>query len=177
MRKIGGLRIAILAVLALMGGGAAAAQEVRGFVAAASTTNLNDRKFTGLGGGVVIDTGLPWVSGGALWETFFDDGYVSGRGTVFGQGNLFRAGSFRTFVLGGVGFGVVADGPLFGGGFEVRPPRTRVGVRASVQDYLTKVDGVECARFGLTASYCAALPHGGKPYTGHQLALTIGILF
>ena len=166
------LRIAGIVILATVAGArGASAQDVRGFVNGGVMSDMSNQHFPAVAGGALVDLGQPWVSAGAQGEVFMSWPYFAGRSAVFGQGNLIARGPVRPFVLGGFGWGESA-GPMFGGGVDVAPRDSRLGIRFAVEDYLARVGGYDCGVFG-----CAADPHGGRPYTGHQLTVRVGILF
>ena len=151
------------------------AQELRGFAGAGTVWDLNDGRFPAVAGGVRLDLPTWWFSAGAQGEMFVSWPYVAGRGAVFGQVNAVRRGAVRPFFLAGLGFGESA-GPMVGAGVELRL-RDRIGLRASVEDYLARVQGFDCSALGYTQSYCDANLHGGRSYIGHQLAVRLGLLF
>lgn len=170
------LRIpAFILLAATMGPSIVSAQDVRGFVTGGVISDVNHQRFPSAGGGVLVDVGQPWLSIGAQGETFWQWPYFAGRGTVFGQGNLNPKGRIRPFVLGGVGFGETA-GPMFGGGVELRPPNGSLGLRVSVEDYLSRIGGLDCASYGLQ-SYCEGNPREARGYIEHQVAVRVGVLF
>ena len=103
----------VLSIAALAGAGTASAQDLRGFVAGGVMTDVNSGRYPAVGGGVVVDLGQPWVSGGAQGEAFFSWPYVAGRGALFAQANVVPRGPVRPFLLAGVGSGESA-GPLAG---------------------------------------------------------------
>ena len=78
-------------------------------------------------------------------------------------------------MLGGIGFGE-SDGPMIGGGVELRALNRRLGVRVTVEDYLLRIDGLPCESFGLH-SYCESNPRQARGYVDHQLAVRVGVLF
>ena len=167
---------AILFLVTAAGSGRLAAQDLRGFATAGVMSDLNNQHFPAFGGGVMIDAGQPWISAGGQGEAFVSWPYFAERGAVFAQGNVFRQGPVRPFVLGGLGFGESA-GPMFGAGIDVRPGNGRIGLRATVEDYLARVEGFDCAAYGYSQPTCNAFPHGGRPYTGHQVTFRVGVLF
>ena len=131
MRTLG---IAALVVLGTLGGSRpGAAQEVRGF-AGGGTASEYSRTYPSFGGGVLVDAGQRWVSLGAQGDGFVSWPYFAGRATLFAQGNLVPKGTYRPFVLAGRAFGEL-DGLMVGGGVEVRPAGSRIGFRASVENY------------------------------------------
>ena len=65
---------------------------------------------------------------------------------------------------------------MFGGGVELRPTNRRVGVRLSVEDYLSHIGALPCGSFGLQ-SYCEANPRQARGYIEHQVAIRVGVLF
>ena len=153
----------------------AAAQDLRGFVTAGTVSDLNDQRFPAFGGGVAVDLGTPWVSAGAQGEVFVSWPYYAGRGGLFVQGNVLGRRAIRPFILAGFGDGEYA-GPMIGAGIELRP-HGHLGLRATVEDYLGRVEGFDCAAYGVSRSGCDAYLHGGQPYTFHQLTLRVGLLF
>ena len=170
------LRLAVLLALVTHAGVATvSAQDLRGFVAGGVTSEVTQQRFPSAGGGVLVNVGQPWVSAGAQAETFWQWPYFAGRGTLFAQGNLIAKGRVRPFVLGGVGFGESA-GPMIGGGVELRPLNRRLGLRVSIEDYLSRIDGLPCESFGLQ-SYCDANPRAAHGYLQHQVAVRVGVLF
>ena len=167
--------IACFALATSAGVSVALAQAVRGFVAGGVISDVNHERFPSAAGGVLVNLGQPWLAVGAQGETFWLWPYFAGRGTVFAQGSLSPKGGIRPFVLGGVGFGESA-GPLIGAGVELRPPNRRVGVRVSVEDYLSRIGRWPCESYGLQ-SHCEANPRAARGYIEHQLAVRIGVLF
>jgi hypothetical protein len=153
----------------------ASAQNVRGFVSGGVISDVNHQSFPSAGGGIVVNLGQPWVSAGVQAETFWQWPYFAGRGSLFGQGNLVSKGRIRPFVLAGYGFGETA-GTLVGGGIEFRPVNQRVGLRFSVEDYLSRIGGLDCGSFGLQ-SYCDENPRAARGYIEHQLAVRAGVTF
>ena len=169
------LRIAALIMLATTTGGSSVwAQDIRGFATGGVASDVNNERSPSAGGGIVLNLGQPWLSVGVQGETFWQEGYFTGRGAVFGQGNLIPNGRIRPFVLGGIGFGESA-GTMFGGGVELRQPNRRLGLRVSVEDYLSKVDGIDCA--GGWEPYCEANAREARDSIRHQVTLRVGILF
>jgi hypothetical protein len=152
------------------------AQEVRGFAGAGVMSDLNDDRFPAFGGGVLFDLPTSWLTAGAQGEMFLSWPYVAGRGAVFGQVNPVRRGVVRPVFLAGYGFGL-SEGPMIGGGVELRLPHRRIGLRAIVEDYMARVDGFDCVSLGYSPSYCDAGLRGGRPYTEHQITVRIGLLF
>jgi hypothetical protein len=170
------LRIPAFIVLATIAGTSiVSAQNVRGFVTGGVISDVNHQRFPSAGGGVLVDVGQPWLSFGAQGETFWQWPYFARRGTVFGQANLIPKGRIRPFVLGGGGFGETA-GPMLGGGVELRPPNGGPGLRVSVEDYLVRIGGLDCASYGLQ-SYCDENPRAARGYTEHQVTVRVGVLF
>lgn len=167
--------LTLLALTTAAGASAGLAQDVRGFVSGGLIADVNQQWFPSAAGGILLDLGQPWVSAGAQGETFWQWPYFAGRGTVFGQVNLIPGGRIRPFVLAGEGFGET-DGPMLGGGFELRPRHRRPGLRVSVEDYLSRIDGLPCGSFGLQ-SYCDANPRAARGYVAHQVAVRAGVLF
>ena len=166
------LRIAgVVILVAVAGVRCASAQNLRGFVNGGVMSDLNNQHFPAAGGGALIDLGQPWISAGAQGEVFMSWPYFGGRGAIFGQGNVVHKGPVRPFVLGGLGWGESA-GPMFGGGVEVGPRESRIGLRVAVEDYLARVGGFSCVAYG-----CEGFPHAGQAYIGHQVTVRVGILF
>ncbi len=128
--------VALVMVATLWNVGRAQAQEFRGFAGAGMASDLNSR-YPSFGGGVLIDLPTDWLSAGAQGDMFVSWPYVAGRGAAFGQVNVVRRGTFRPFLVGGYGWGELA-GPLVGAGLDVRFPARRLGLRASVEDYLIR---------------------------------------
>jgi hypothetical protein len=155
-----------LSVCCLTAASTASAQDARGFVGAAVSSNISHDHYAGVGGGVTIDLGTPWISAGGQGEALVSWPYFAGRGALFAQGNLAHTARFRPFVLGGYGFGEDA-GPLVGGGVELREPQTRYGFRISVEDYVVRYDAAY-------ESYVAGHP---VTRTGHQVAIRASLLF
>ena len=168
-------RAVLLALVTHVGVAVVSAQDLRGYVAGGVTSEVTHQQFPSVAGGVLVSVGQPWLSVGAQGETFWQWPYFAGRGTLFAQGNLISNGRVRPFVLGGVGFGE-SDGPMIGGGVELRPLNRRLGVRVSIEDYLAHIDGLPCESFGLQ-SYCESNPRQARGYVDHQLALRVGVLF
>jgi hypothetical protein len=167
------LRITVIVFLATVAGvRCVSAQNIRGFVNGGVMGDMNNQHFPAVAGGALVDLGQPWVSAGAQGEVFMSWPYFGGRGAAFGQGNLVTRGPVRPFLLGGFGWGESA-GPMFGAGVDLASPEHRVGFRVSVEDYLARVSGFDCAVFG----GCQTAPHGGRPFTGHQVTVRVGILF
>jgi hypothetical protein len=170
------VRILVIAFFTVLAGmSSASAQTIRGFVSGGMITDVNQQRFPSAGGGIVVNLGMPSLSAGAQAETFWQWPYFAGRGTVFGEIELIPNGRIRPFVLGGRGFGETA-GPMFGGGLELRPSGTRVGLRVSVEDYLARIGGLECGSFGLQ-SYCDENPRAARGYVEHQVTLRAAVLF
>jgi hypothetical protein len=170
------IRLATFVVLTIaLDAPAALAQTVRGFVGGGVISDVNQQRFPSAGGGIVVDLGQPWVAAGAQGETFWQWPYFAGRGTLFGQVNLRVRGALRPFVLAGVGYGET-DGPMVGGGFELRPPHGGPGLRVSVEDYVSRIGGLPCGSFGLR-SYCDENPRAVRGYVAHQVAIRAGVLF
>ena len=151
------------------------AQSVRGFVSGGVISDVNQQRFPSAGGGILVDLGQPWVSAGVQGETFWQWPYFAGRGTVFGQVNLMPRSSVRPFVLAGIGYGE-SDGPMVGGGLELRPRRGGPGLRVSVEDYVSRIGGLPCSSFGLQ-SYCDENPRAARGYVAHQVAVRAAVLF
>ena len=150
------------------------AQEVRGFAGAGVASDLNSR-YPAFGGGVLLDLPTSWVSAGAEGDMFVSWPYVAGRGALFGQVNVVRRRAFRPFVLAGYGWGESA-GPMIGAGIELRM-RGRLGLRATVEDYLERVGGFDCGSLGYPQAYCNDALNGGRAQTRHQVATRFALLF
>ena len=169
--------VVILVVFAALSHGEpTGAQELSGFAGAGMVSDVNDQRFPAFGGGVLLDLPTWWISAGTQGEMFVSWPYVAGRGAVFGQLNAVRRRAVRPFFLAGYGFGESA-GSIIGGGVELRLRDRRIGLRASVEDYLTAVQGFDCASLGYTQSHCDEQLHAGRPYIGHQLTLRLGLMF
>jgi opacity protein-like surface antigen len=162
------LTAAAMAVAVLVAN-AAAAQEVRGFVTGGVTGDVNGERFPAFGGGAVVDLGTPWLSAGGQGEAFFSGPYAAGRGAVFGQGNIPAGPLVRGIVLGGLGFGE-DSGPMFGGGLEIRPTGTRIGLRVTVEDFVGRLYGYSCPT---QFAFCQSTPDGYL----HQVVFRAGITF
>lgn len=173
MKRLAAVVVILLSLVCVPPAGA---QQVRGFAGAGMVSDLNEQRFPAVSGGVLVDLPSSWFTAGAQGEMFISWPYVAGRGALFGQVNVVRRGTIRPFFLAGYGFGEDA-GPLIGGGVEFRLPDRRVGLRVSVEDYLARVEGFDCATLGYEQSYCDATAHGGRPYTGHRVAVRVGLLF
>ena len=167
--------VALMVLLTHAGASIVLAQDFRGFVAGGVTSEVNQQQFPSAAGGVLVNLGQPWIAAGAQAETFWQWPYFAGRGTLFAQGDLIPKGRVRPFVLGGIGFGEAA-GPMIGGGVELRATNGRHGVRLSIEDYLSRIDGLPCQSFGLQ-SYCDANPRQARSYIEHQAAFRVGVLF
>lgn len=153
----------------------AAAQPLLGFGTFSINSDLNGQVFNGVSGGILIDLAHSWVSVGAEADLFVAWPYFAGRGGPVAQLNFLRRAPVRVFALSGLSWGEQA-GPMIGGGVELWTKR-RVGFRATVQDYLARVEGIDCAHFGIDSQYCAASFHGGRPYTAHQPTVQVGIVW
>jgi hypothetical protein len=152
-------RIAATAVLGLLAcAPSVSAQEVRGFASGGFTTDVNAQRYPAFGGGAVVSLGQPWVSAGVQADAFVSWPYFSGRGVVFGQGNLAPRKPISPFVLAGYGFGE-DSGPMIGAGIDLRAPNQRIGFRLAVEDYVLRYRGYQ------------------GPTTSHQIAFRAGILF
>jgi hypothetical protein len=151
------------------------AQAFHGFAGGGFVSDLNGR-YPAIGGGVVVDLGQPWVSAGGQGDAFFSWPYAAGRGAVFVQVSPIPRRLLRPFALVGLGMGESA-GRMFGGGLELQPRDSRLGLRVSVEDYLAQVAGFDCALMGYTQSHCDTNLHGGRAYTGHQVSLRVGVTF
>ena len=150
--------VAVVALASVGNAGVACAQNVRGFAAAGTTRDVNHQNFPTIGGGLLIEAGQPWVAVGAEAETFWSWPYFAGRGTVFGQVHVSSKQTVRPFALAGYGWGE-EGGVMVGGGIEIRPRGSALGLRATVEDYVVHVRGYPNA------------------YTGHQLAFRMGVSF
>ncbi len=153
----------------------AGAQAVEGFATGNLHRDVNEQPFGGAGGGVLVHLGR-WVAVGGEGDLFISIPYFAGRGTLFGQANLRPGTTVRPIVIGGISGGE-ESGPMLGGGVEIRPSRRRVGLRATVQDHLARLSGIDCAYFGIDRPTCDAQFHGGRPWTGHQLTFSVGIVW
>jgi hypothetical protein len=76
------------------------------------------------------------------------------------QLNIVHRGPLRLFGMGGMSWGW-GGGAMVGAGVE-RRLGDRIGVRASVQDYLRRKQNFS---------------HGGQPFTQHQISVQGGIVF
>jgi hypothetical protein len=132
-----------------------AAQDASGFASAGTAGDGRNNRYATIGGGVVAQTGLPWVSMGAQGDVFPPS---VPRATIFVQGNVFPHGDVRPFLLAGLSWGVLA-GPVYGAGLELRPRGTRLGFRGSVENYLHR-------RYGVSGDT-----------TENQVTVRLGILF
>jgi hypothetical protein len=153
----------------------AAARPVLAFGSFSINSDVNDQVFPGVAGGVLLDFASLWASAGVQGDVFFSGGYASGRGGPFGRVNLVRRRLVRVFAVGGYAWGEMG-GPTLGGGIELWP-KGRIGVRASLQDYLVRVQGFDCAFFGMDQPMCNAQFHGGRAFTGHQPSVNVGIIW
>lgn len=153
----------------------AAAQQLLGFAAFTINRDVNGSQYAGAAGGVLVDVARSWISLGAQGDLFVSIPYVAGRGGPLVQLNIVRHERIRVFGIGGMGWGE-QEGPMFGGGLDVWPSR-RVGIRATVQDYLVRIQGFDCATLGYDRTYCDASLHGGSTYTGHQPSFQIGVIW
>ena len=162
------LTVAVAAALVAVAALPAAAQPVtfRGFATAGQVVDNNRSQILGVGGGVLVDAGQPWVSAGAQGDVLSSNGYYAGRGAVFAQVNPLGRFPVRPFVLGGIGWGEVA-GPLIGGGLDVLPGNRRLGFRIAVEDYLMRIPTYD--------SRSLFKPAGHE--TSHQVSVKIGVLF
>ena len=158
----------VLVAWTMAASASASAQEIRGFALGGITRNVNAETFPTVGGGATVDVGVPWLAAGAQGETFFSWPYFAGRGAVFGQARVPSNGPVRALALAGAGFGEDA-GPLFGGGVEFRPSGQRLGVRITLEDYLTTITPVACP----ASAGCAI----GPERRAHQIAVRAGIVF
>jgi hypothetical protein len=131
-----GITVALVILVVLARSHPTSAQQLSGFVTFGVSSD-SSQQFPGVGGGVLLDLANSWMSIGGQGDMFFSGGYVAGRGGPLGQANLIRHGALRVFAIGGFGFGVM-EGPMFGGGVEVRPANRRIGFRATVQDYVQR---------------------------------------
>jgi hypothetical protein len=165
---------ALIMLATTMGHSVVSAQDLRGFATGGVTSDVNHQRFPSMAGGLVLNVGQPWLSVGAQGETFWLWPYFAGRGTVFGQGNLTSKGRIRPFVLGGAGFGVYG-GPMVGGGVEIRQANRRLGVRVTVEDYLSQISEFDCAPGSLR--HCGTTSRETRSHLEHQVALRVGLLF
>lgn len=160
------LRTALFLILSSsIAASAAVAQDTRGFIGAAMSSNVNQDHYAGVGGGVTIDLGTPWVSGGGQGEALISWPYFAGRGALFAQANLPNRSQFRPLMIGGIGMGEDA-GPLVGAGVDMRQRGTRYGFRLTVEDYVVRYVSYETYLTGHTVTR-----------TGHQLAVRGSLLF
>ena len=168
------LLVITLAAVALLGveAGSATAQPLQAYGAFSISGDLNDSMLPGASGGVLYDLGA-LVSAGVQGDLLVSGGYAAGRIVPFAQVNAIRERSVTVFVTGGIGIGE-QKGPMYGGGVELWTGR-RIGVRAAVQDYLTRVASMDCGFFGIDAATCAGQYHGGRAYTAHQPTVQIGV--
>jgi len=167
--------LALVMAAALTPGRPLHAQEVRGFAGAGVASDLNSR-YPAFGGGVLVDLPSSWLSAGVEGDVFVSWPYFGGRGAMFGQVNVVGRRAVRPFVLAGYGWGESA-GPMIGGGIELRVPGRRLGLRATVEDYLVRLGGFDCGSLGYTQSYCDAELHGGRAETRHQIATRFSLSF
>jgi hypothetical protein len=125
----------------------------------------------------VFDLPGGWVSAGGQGDMFVSFPYVAGRGGVFAQGNLTRGRKVRPFGLAGIGWGE-QGGPMVGLGIEVWASG-KYGLRVSLEDYLRRLGGFDCASFGtnLTQAECDRYFNGGRPRTAHQWSLKVGVVW
>lgn len=153
MKAFGIAALLIAGVLALAR--PLAAQDASGFASVGSAGDGRNNRYPSVGGGVVAETGLPWVSLGAQADLF---DLTVPRATIFVQGNVNPKGDIRPFVVAGLGWGVLA-GPMYGAGVELRPVGSRIGLRGSVENYIRHRSSVS----GRT--------------TENQISVRLGILF
>ena len=158
--------LVVMLLLATLGAGArgAHAQIVSGFAGVSLASEMNGQHFPALGGGVVVDLPGSWLSAGAQGETLVSWPYFGGRGALFGQVRIGGRRTIAPLALAGYGFGEAA-GPMFGGGVELRSPAARFGLRATVEDYVARVNGFDFNENGV------------RLYSAHQLSLRIAFLF
>lgn len=129
-------RVTAVALISLLAGASrVAAQEVRGFAHAGFATEVDDRTYPAVGGGLTVTLGQPWVSAGAEGDYYMAWPYLNGRAAVFGQANMAPARTVRPFAVAGYSISEYS-GPMFGGGVELRPSNRRIGFRFTVEDYL-----------------------------------------
>jgi hypothetical protein len=154
----------------------AAAQQpssrVTTFASVGFVSDLNAERFPSVAGGAVVDLVHARIAVGAQAHVFFSPPYAAGRGVGLVQGTVFRNRAGRIFLLGGQGFGE-ESGPMVGGGVTIGPER-RVALRLTIEDYLARIGGFDCGRFGYSPSECAAR-HDGRSFTAHQLSAYVGI--
>ena len=153
---------------------AGAAQPLFGFATLSHNSDLNGQRFGGASGGVLVDLARAWISVGAEADLFVSWPYFAGRVGPLVQVNLLRGAPVRIFALTGTSWGEQA-GPMIGGGVEVWT--RRIGFRATVQDYLARVEGIDCGLYGIDPQSCETGFHGGRPWTSHQPTVQVGIVF
>ena len=168
------LSVVIAMAFSVLSGGAApvSAQQLRGFITAGGSSDLNTYH-PAIDIGVLRDAFTTWVSAGAEADIMFGNGYVSGRGAVFGQANLYPRRNIRPFLLGGFGWGE-DSGPVLGAGLEVWAKR-RVGLRLNVRDFVAQFGPSSCN--GYPESFCDLYLHGGKPHSIHQPSIHVGVVW
>lgn len=158
-------RLVLAAVMLTVFADLGSAQDARGFLGAAVSSSVNREWYAAVGGGMTIDLGTPWLSGGGQAEALISLPYVAGRGAIFGQFNVIPRSHIRPFVLGGAGFGE-DSGRLVGAGIEFRDRANRYGFRMTVEDYLTRYE-----------TYSAPPVTRSSVVTGHQIAIRGAMLF
>lgn len=151
----------------------ASAQPLSGFSTFTINSDVNGQRFPGASGGALIDLPGAWVSAGMQADLFVSWPYFAGRYGPFGQLNVLRRGPVRLFAIGGYSWGEQA-GPMIGAGFEFWTG-AHFGFRATVQDYLVRIQGVDCTYFAYDRAFCEAELHGGNPWVGHQPTLQLGV--
>ena len=169
--------VAALALGCVLGGAqSSSAQPLQKFALGGIASDLNDARFATVGGGVLFDLFGGWLSIGGQGDAFFSGGYIAGRGTPFVQANFTRRRTLRPFLAAGKSFGEI-DGPMIGGGLDVRSPTRRLGFRGVLQTYRVDVHGFDCHLMGLTQDYCDANFHGGRAYTDYQPTIEFGVIW
>jgi len=149
----------------------ASAQHANGFLGGSFLTTVNDEQISGLAGGGVVDLAGSRISVGGQVDVLFKNGYVGGRGGPIAQWNFLRHRRLRLFAIGGMAWGVEAS-PTLGAGAELWSGP--VGLRATVQDNITRIQGFDCAP-AIAQSLCDAYFHGGQPYTAHKPSFQLAI--
>jgi len=163
--------VTALALLFVTSSRPAAAQRLHTFATVGSHTD-DGNHYAGLTVGSVFDLAHAWISAGAAGDLFFSGGYVAGRGGPIAQLNFMRGERLRPFAIGGYKWGE-GNGAVVGGGLEFRP-KSRFGLRASIEDVLNRRGRLLC---GGQFPPCSALPHEGNPYFLHGMSFQIGIVF
>ena len=165
--------IVLLATIVWLQPRSGAAQALSGFGTFTINSDVNGQRFTGASGGVLIDLAGSWVSAGVQGDVFVSWPYFAGRYGPVGQLNVVRRGPVRMFAIGGYSWGE-QSGPMIGAGVEFWTG-DHLGFRATVQDYLARMQGVDCTHFTYDRAFCEAELHGGNPWVGHQPTVQLGI--